>query len=628
MSQTVHAPEDHPLGAKARLFDPGERLGWIYRDPGQFFRPFPEPAPVEQPPPPAPSAATPPIWIPIVLGVLVLCLGGCLASAVSGNDPTSAAGLFVVAALAGLGAAVGGPLLMVNASKGRLHEHQRRVAANRQAYLEAVRQWQLRGAEYHRLETIRINRLADWGAATTGTDARRVDIYGGNLWSWEAFLTVFCTSMLGSRRKTTVVDLSGEAVSSELIGLAAAAGYGVEANVLPDQLAECDLLSGLDTQQLIDVLIESMHGEEASNTMTERAKDTRILTKLCEVLQPTITLSRLAEAVRALMGEPAVGDELSRAERDRIVGELFHAEYVQNAYPNLSRIEAHIQPLEGLGHRSGMPAISALRAIVLRADGPSARTQLLADLLVQWVMRVIVREGTAAQGSVVVVVGADAMQRRHTERLADIAERRNVRLVYLFRHVRESSLHLLGGGVVGLMKLGNHEEAERAASFIGRDHSFQLSQLTSTTGGSSTHTETLTHGESEMLTPFGTPQMLPNRTRTWGESLSSATASTWSMTTTKQRVYEYRVEPTVVQSLPDFAMLLVQSVASGPVIDAVDCNPDLVSLPRLLNIPLPSAQEVRANPDGHAVIPAPAIDSTWRDDAMVDSASPVVERRT
>jgi hypothetical protein len=35
----------------------------------------------------------------------------------------------------------------------------------------------------------------------------------------------------------------------------------------------------------------------------------------------------------------------------------------------------------------------------------------------------------------------------------------------MFRHLREDALHLLGGGTTAFMRLGNHAEAEQAASY-------------------------------------------------------------------------------------------------------------------------------------------------------------------
>jgi hypothetical protein len=69
----------------------------------------------------------------------------------------------------------------------------------------------------------------------------------------------------------------------------------------------------------------------------------------------------------------------------------------------------------------------------------------------------------------------------------------------MFRHLREDTLHMLGGGSAAFMRLGNHAEAEQAASYIGRQHKFVLSQLTATSGGnqSLTRSDTQGYGDSD-----------------------------------------------------------------------------------------------------------------------------------
>jgi len=48
------------------------------------------------------------------------------------------------------------------------------------------------------------------------------------------------------------------------------------------------------------------------------------------------------------------------------------------------------------------------------------------------------------------------------------------------------------------------------------------------------------------------------------------------------------VEPTTLQHLPDYAMLLVTSrPGGGHVLAPVECNPEIVTLPRVSTDPLP-----------------------------------------
>jgi hypothetical protein len=67
--------------------------------------------------------------------------------------------------------------------------------------------------------------------------------------------------------------------------------------------------------------------------------------------------------------------------------------------------------------------------------------------------------------------------------------------------------------------------------------------------------------------------------------LSWAQGSNWSDAKTHQRVYEYAVEPTVLQSLPDHALLLVTRAAAGPDLRAVECDPTIITLPRVSTEP-------------------------------------------
>jgi hypothetical protein len=68
-----------------------------------------------------------------------------------------------------------------------------------------------------------------------------------------------------------------------------------------------------------------------------------------------------------------------------------------------------------------------------------------------------------------------------------------------------------------------------------------------------------------------------------------AEGTNWSDAEGAQRVYEYAVEPAVLQSLPEDALLLVRR--SG--MQAVECDPALVTLPGVSAMPLVPAEAVR-----------------------------------
>ncbi len=103
---------------------------------------------------------------------------------------------------------------------------------------------------------------------------------------------------------------------------------------------------------------------------------------------------------------------------------------------------------------------------------------MLTALAVQWLTVQV--SASSASAPAVIIAGADEITRSHLERLSDACERRRVPLTVLYRHLREDALSMLGGGTAAFMRLGNHAEAEQAASCIGRQHKFVLSQRTAT----------------------------------------------------------------------------------------------------------------------------------------------------
>jgi hypothetical protein len=171
--------------------------------------------------------------------------------------------------------------------------------------------------------------------------------------------------------------------------------------------------------------------------------------------------------------------------------------------------------------------------------------------------------------------------------------------VYLFRHLRDETVDLLGsGGAVIFMRLGNAKEAMHAAEFIGREHKFVLHQLTRSTGESVTHTTTdsvtdatgtsTSTTRSDLLRTFLPIPLTDSYTsgrsgsRAWGQSRSLATGTTTGGSSGQQRVYELAVEPTTLQTLPQTAVVFVDHEARrGPRARLGDCNPDIVTLPNV-----------------------------------------------
>ncbi|WP_433213868.1 hypothetical protein ACQP00_02860 [Dactylosporangium sp. CS-047395] len=584
--------EPSPL---TRLAVPGERFGWIFRDRNLFRRRFTEPPPEPIPVPLALVEAARNaklrmtnrivIAVGVTLGAVILfaCCGGATNSAAFG----------VLAAIAFI--AGGGIVALIVYSAGQAEGAlQRKTDELRAAYQQAYGQWDARRQAHEHGQQQMISGMLEWGAATPSPGTRRVDVFGGTTWGWEAVLTIFGGSLLSTHGSMVVVDFSGETLCGELADLARQVGSSVDMRHIPSQLAEVDLLAGLGKQQLIDSLVEAMHGDSTTGSRADRVQDSMLLHEICEELGDDVTIGRLIAGLRVITDRSG-GPALTLAEADRIRDSM-PDETRRQLHGNVRRIEAFLRPLGAMGTAIRPATPSAMTILATDRDGRSAQNELLKDLVVQWLTH-WVGSGQGKVGSLI-VVGADEIDHRHVEKLGTLCERQGIRLVVMFEHLRESSLHAIGGGEVAFMRLANHDEARQAAEFIGKQHKFVLSQLTRTLGGNETHSVADTEGysTSESQTSgwsSGHGHSSRSRSRTWtntynwSQTVTNAEGTTWSDAASAQRVYEYAVEPRVLQDLPDYAMLLVKSHDRGSTLQAVECDPAIVMLPRLSMQPLP-----------------------------------------
>jgi hypothetical protein len=578
---------------RERLFSAGERLGWEFRDRLQHWRHFAEPPPGSVVPDPdlgrrlgranarLRSAL---VWAAATFGVTAMVSLVALAQlrytrlSWSGVVLLAAMGTALLVAAAWL--VLWRPARSLREQRAAQQTYDAVAARAQERHGAALTGWQARGQVHNAAEWQRIDGVPEWGAVRAPPATTRIDVFGGSLRSWEGFLTTFGASMVAESPPVRVLDLSEGLVAEELCRLTEGMGMTVSAQVLPRQLAASDLLVGVDGRQLTELLVESIHGDRPDSDRAGRAMDARILGALCDALAPGLSLARLHEALLVLMGEPAEGGRLDQGERERIAGGLFSADYARQAHDRLRSLEAHLHPLRELGSAEvgRFPRDARLQCLALGEEGAG---ELLVDLAGRWATR----EGAR----VLIVAGADRLSRRRLERLADQCERRRMRLVYLFRHLRDDAAQVLGGGgAVIFMRLGHQDEAERASRFVGHGHRFVLSRITRGFGGTETQRRDASVGEtrsrSQTIGQFG---VTTSRSRTWGVTRSFAEETNWHYAETEQRVYEFLVEPTTLQNLPDYALLVVQPGHGAPVLRVADCNPDIVSLPRVSTDPLP-----------------------------------------
>ncbi|WBB81710.1 hypothetical protein O7606_10285 [Micromonospora sp. WMMD882] len=598
MTEIAH--RDDPL---PRLAVPGERFGWIYQDRNLYRRRFPEPPPTPGTVPPelvtrattARQRTLRRVGVSLGVGLGLAALFGCcgrFASSLAEPFGWFVMFLTILSAFGGLGGALVVWLLRRQAEKD-LATAQEQVRA---AYEQARAGWEARRVEFEQGQQRALEQMYEWSAAAPSPGTRRIDVVGGSSYGWEALLTVLGGSLLSTRGPMTLVDFTGEALCGELMSLAEQTRRSVRVTGFPSGLRELDLLAGLSPRELVDLLVESMHGAADGGDRAQRHQDAMLLGELCEVLGDEVTIARIVAGLRVLTdrpGQPA----LSEIECSLVIS-LLPEEARRQAHHQLRRLESFLRPLETLGQTGGGPPDAELSCLVADRDGRSAQHELLKDLLTQWLIRRVSREEIS--GGSIVLVGADELHHRQIERLGTLCERRGIRLVLFYAHLREQALHALGGGEVAFMRLGNHREAQQAAEFIGRQHKFVLSGMTRTLGGNETHTLADMQGGSETDSRTegsrGEGRALIrqrsrtwSRSRNWSQTRSVAAGTTWNDAAEAQRVYEYAVEPRVLQDLPDYALLLVKGEGRGSVVQAVECNPEIVTLPYMTMDPVPLA---------------------------------------
>ena len=634
------APVADLADRRASLFTSGPRLGWVFRDRRQLAAPFPEPRPDLE----AMRAAAAQeaesaenayrkirkfLGIPSTLLFVVLLLANGCSANINGSGPPVVSDLIALV--------ICGPGMTLTFLRWR--KARRAAAAVAQVpghHQRALAAWQQREEAWQGAELSRLEHVDEWGSAELPPGTLRTDVFGGSLRGWQALLTTHGTSLLASQPVLTV-DLTGEVISQELTDTARAAGVPAAAWLLPAQLGAAGVLAGLSAAQFADALAEAVHtGGTTGAARAERAVDTRVLEQLHGALGGDVTPGRLAAAVRAALGHADRPAEfsppaLSQEEQALISAELFPPEYRRQIEPNLVRIEAFLTALAQYTEQPGQPPVTPeppayYTCLALEPAARSARAEVLAALAVQWLTVQVTSSNDPAPA--VIIVGADEISRPHLERLAGACERRGVPLTLLFRHLRETGLGMLGGGAAAFMRLGHHGEAEQAAVYIGRQHRFVLSNITASLGGSDTQTLTETEGQSVTdtihiggrtgwkggLQPRGlrTPRDESRRhsrsrsvSRNWSTARSWAESTNWSNAAASQRVYEYAVEPAVLQNLPDQALLLVTRGSGGPVLTSVECDPAIVTMPRVSTAPLPDPADVRLPGRAGSAVPGP-----------------------
>lgn len=556
-----------------------ERWGWEFRDPGDRLpTPFPEPPPalrVETPTWPARLSTQVDRVAARQDGMLKVCAVAAIIC------PVVWIFAMPVAVLAPAAVAVGALWF----GWGRAGWLRRRADARYARWLSEcaardihtsaeLAQWAARRTDYENTQLAAADPWSPLRPATT----ERVDVFGGTARGWATMLSAMGASLAGSGSRITVFDLSQDEIARDLGNVLATAGAPIAGYSLPEQMSAINLLAGLSPEEIGVVVAEAIHAAEPDAPADAVTIDAALVQHAAEALtEEPVTFARLHTALRAVMDPRAVGEYtlLSQAEHSVLL-EWLNETVRKSAEPRLFRITAAIGRIAALGGDStGAPILvadgAALRVVELSEREPDLTSELLRQLLFQLLLHHVRRLGRGSGRRVVVVAGADTLRRAHVGRLDQVARRNGMRLVLLFRHLRDDATELIGGDqAVTFMRLGNAKEAEQAANFIGREHRFVASQFTVSRSAASTSDGTTrgTDNQSSRNLNYG-----------WLFDYSGSTSRQFGGPTSNQRMYDYTVTATVLQGLSPTAFILVDPRDPGSP-RLADCDPAIAEMHR------------------------------------------------
>jgi len=611
------------------LFAPGERWGWEDRDVTQFFQPFSPPVPTLIGPPP-PNLHALELRRDLLKKEQGEWRGRNLVLAIPGifilpflirGLPALAVVLIWIIGYTWLVWHISQCGHRVEKADGELRNTRTRWekewAKLEQEQEQRKEQWTQARDAHNVAEQQRVAALSQWGAVRPASQARRVDVYGGTNDGWQSLVTTLGASLLGSGQSLSILDFSETDVPALFWNTLPSAGIMTgHVIVLPRDQEQFDVLAGLDATGIKDILVEALHADGQDTNRLVRSYDDRILGDICTILAPRITLERIDLALRVLLrhieppqneSDPFTFDEWSR------LTNLYNDDYRRVYNDRFVALTSQLHQVRFLGrtNEGSHPAATVQRCecISISREGTTLLNELLVDILVQWYIR---RLRGAADGpdqpDVVMLIGADGLKRRHLERLDAVASRQSIRIIYLFRHLREEGLQMAGSGdsVIALMRLGNSQEAEHAANFIGKDYKFKESQRSVSTGTtttvtwSDTRSRTATQAETATQQSVRLTEFLLGGGRSWSQGTSvsdtlgrtegESTAESEQKGVTKQRVHEYVLEPEMIRSLPSRRLFLVEfsAEAGGRRVTGADCSPELSALPRVSPQPFSS----------------------------------------
>ncbi|MFC5061560.1 hypothetical protein [Actinomycetospora atypica] len=533
----------------------------------------------------------------------------------SGGGGFSVFGLLLILIGGGIGAfAIYGVAQARKAIDDARRAHDQWAAGQFQAYQQHWWGWDRARAEWNAAEQARYEREYLHYPLTLSRGMSRVDVFGGAGEGWQCLLTTAGCTALAEGESILCLDLTGRGIAGPLMDYAAAAQRPVGRLAAPGTFAGGGFLDELDADALAEVLAEAVtSGRPKPEASAMRTLDAGLLQAVTRNLDGRKTFARIVAGLDVLRSVHASGEQspLSDEEFGRLAAQ------VDVVVGQSERVRDELRALSGefaqlggeaetneqqTGAPTGMWPASGLTVIDL-ADASQRCRDLTERVLVQLLIHRLARmQRGSGPKRIVIVAGADTLGRDSLETLSDRAGDAGVRLVLLFKHLREDALQLVGGAdsATIFMRLGNTAEAAAAAEHIGKGYSFKLSQFSRQLGTnrstaiSTSETDTWSRGES----------WSDSRGGGWGPGGgSSHNGSSYTVSTTEggsttrgvthtqgesqtdgqvmQRSYEFTMEPTEFQTLMPSCFVLVDRGPGGRRVVAGDCNPAMAVAIRL-----------------------------------------------
>ena len=491
-------------------------------------------------------------------------------------------------------------------------------AAHLQNYEELHQQWQRNRNEYENDFRRKIDASSEWGVLRPRRTTGRVDVYGGSPFEWEALIVTLGASILGTGSCLSIIDLSQSGVASALYHRTKQHGFSAWKLSLPEQQEDFNLLAALSPIEVTDMLVEALHSDDKEENKEGRSIDTRIIKGICQCLSQPLTIQRIHAGLLVLLRQGRDLTLLKNEERTKIF-DLFQEDYLTQIRQRLVALESQLYDLRQIGEQSNVEDGSsqnnhALRILKLSAAGATLDNDIFVSFLVQRQIRLLrsqSQEESGTHDSVLMIAGVDNLKPKLLERLDNLSKRHGIRLIYLFEHLRRDALELLGGSnsTVVFMRLGNAKEAAAAAEFIGRGYKFVMKGFSENEGENESRNIGYSTGVNKSVGVSKSAQWLSVPSHSISSGVSMATNAGESLGTNKgtsqshERVYEFEVEPTFLQSLPTTSLLLVEqgNFVSGQPVQLIQeggrrvqigyCDPDILLLPRVSPDPFPSWED-------------------------------------